>query len=72
MVVIDRQDNIKKSNYLLAQLAYRPIPRDPTNKLKAKINAKLRKVRNQTGLDNKIYKAMYTIGCSTPKFYGIP
>ena len=32
----------------------------------------LRKVKNQTGLDNNIYKAMYPMGCSVPKFYGLP
>ena len=32
MVVMDRQDYINKSNNLLAQPVYRPIPKDPTNK----------------------------------------
>ena len=35
MVVMDRQGYINKSNYLLAQSAYRPMPQDPTNKIKA-------------------------------------
>ena len=48
MVVMDRQDYINKSNNLLAQPAYRPIPRDPTNKIKAKLITILRKVKNQT------------------------
>ena len=71
MVVMDRQDCINKSNNLLAQLAYRPIPRDPTNKIKAKLITILSKVKNQTGLDNNTYKAMYTMGCSAPEFYGL-
>ena len=29
-------------------------------------------VKNQTGLDNNTYKAMYPMGCSAPKFYGLP
>ena len=32
----------------------------------------LRKVKNQTGLDNNTCKAMYPTGCSAPKFYGLP
>ena len=71
MVVMDRQDYINKSNNLLAQSVYRPIPRDLTNKIKAKHITILKKVKNQTGLDSK-YKAMYPMGCSAPKFYGLP
>ena len=37
MVVMDRQDCINKSNNLLAQPAYRPIPQDLTNKIKDKL-----------------------------------
>ena len=71
MVVMDRKDYINKSNNLLNQPAYRPIPRDPTNKIKAKLITILRKVKNQTGLDNKTYKYMYPMGCSALKFYGL-
>ena len=43
MVVMDRQDYINKSSNLLAQPEYRPIPRDPTNKIKAKLSTILKK-----------------------------
>ena len=72
MVVIDKQDYINKSNTLLAQPAYRPIPKDPTNKIKAKLINILRKVKKETGLDNNTYKCMYPMGCNVPKFYGLP
>ena len=36
MVVMDRQEYVYKSNNLINQPAYRPIPRDPTSKIKAK------------------------------------
>ena len=72
MVVMDRQDYINKSNNLLVQSAYRLMPRDPTNKIKAKLVTMLRKVKNQTGLDSNTYKAMYPIGCSASKSYGLP
>ena len=45
MVVMDRQDYINKSNNLLAQPAYRPIPRDPTNKIKAKLITILKRLK---------------------------
>ena len=72
MVVMDRQVYINKSNNLLAQPAYRAIPRNSTNKIKAKLITILRKVTNQTGLDNNTYKYMYPMGCRVPKFYGLP
>ena len=72
MVVMDRQDYINISNNLLAQPVSSPILRDPTNKINAKLITLLKKVKNQTGLDSNIYKAMYPIGCSTLKFYGLP
>ena len=72
MVVMDRHDYINKSDNLLSQPAYRPIPQDPTNKIKATLITILKKVKSQTGLDNSTYKAMYPMGCSAPKFYGLP
>ena len=45
---------------------------DPTNKIKAKLNNILKKVKNQTGLDNNTYKAMYPMGCGAPIFYSLP
>ena len=43
MVVMDRQDYINKSKNLLAQPAYRPIPMNPSNKIKAKLITILKK-----------------------------
>ena len=72
MVVMDRQEYIDKANNLLAQLDYRPIPHDPTNKIKAKLITILRKVKKKSGLDDSTNKYMYPTGCSAPKFYGLP
>ena len=72
MVVMNREDYINESNNLLAQPAHRPIPKDPTNKMKAKLITMLKKDKNQTGLDNNNYKAMYPTRCSVPKFHGLP
>ena len=56
MVVMDRQDYLNKSNNLLAQPAYRPITKGPTNKIKAKLITILRKIKKETWLDNNTYK----------------
>ena len=70
MVIMDRQDYINKANNLLDQNTYRSIPRDPTNSIKNKLISILKRVKNQTGLDNNTYKSMYPTGCP-PKFYGL-
>ena len=72
MVIMDRQDYINKSKYLLNQPMYRAIPQDPNNTIKNKLISILKRVKNQTGLDNITYKAMYPMDCVSPKFYGLP
>ena len=69
---MDRQEYINKSNNLLTQPAYRPIPKDPTTKINAKLKIILRKNKKETGLDNNTYKYMYPMGCNAFKFYGLP
>ena len=59
MVVMDREEYVTKAQELLAQLAYRLIPRDPTNKNKAHLITKLRKIKKDNNLDEGTYKAMY-------------
>ena len=72
MVVMDKEDYNNKAQELLAQPAYTSIPRDPTNKIKAQLITKLRKIKKETNLDEGTYKAMYPTGCVPPKFYGLP
>ena len=72
MVIMDRQDYIDKSNSLLNQPTYRAIPQDPTNTIKTKLINILKRVKNQTGLDNVTYKSMYPTDGVPPKFYGLP
>ena len=69
VVVMDRKDSIDKVNNIFAQPAYRTINRDPTNKLKAKLITPLRKIKRETGLEDDIYKHMYPMECTPPKFY---
>ena len=69
---MDRQDYISKANNLLSQSTYRSIPWDPTYTMKNKLISILKRVNNQTGLNNQTYIAMYTPGCISSKFYGLP
>ena len=72
MVVSDKEDYIKKARDLLFQPAYKELPRDPTNKIKAQLITKLRRIKKDSKLDKGMYKAMYPTGCVLPKFYGLP
>ena len=72
LVVMDKQDYISKAEALLTTLAYKTIPRDPTNKLKAQLITKLRRIKREDNLDEGIYKVMYPTGCIPPKLYGLP
>ena len=72
MVVIDKEGYITKVESLLSQPAYRVLPRDPTNQIRAKLITKLRRIKKCTKLEEGMYKAMYPTGCIPPKFYGLP
>ena len=72
MVVMDMEDYITKAQSLLSQPAYRVIPRDPTNQIKAKLITKLRRIHKNTDVEEGMYKAMYPTGCISPKCYGLP
>ena len=69
---MDRKDYIDKATHLLVQQAYRSNDRDPTNKLKAKLISTLRRIKRESGLEDSIYKQMYSMGYTSPKFYGLP
>ena len=71
MVVMDREDYIKKAEVLLTQLACSTIDRDLTNKIKTRLITKLRTIKKDTRLDEGMYKIMYPTGCVPPKFYGL-
>ena len=57
MVVMDREDYIDKAQLLLTDTnMYKPITKDPTNKLKNKLSQTLRDIKNQGGLNEHIYR----------------
>ena len=72
MVVMDRKEYMDKVEGLLAQLAYKTITSEPTNKLKAKLIQKLKRIKRETNMDEGMYRTMYPTSCTAPKFYGLP
>ena len=72
MVVMDREEYNNKAQELPKSAAYRSLPRDPTNKIKAQLITKLRKIKKDSNLDEDMYRVMYPTGCVLPKFYGLP
>ena len=72
MVVLDKEDYISKTQELLSQPAYKEIPRDPTKKRKAQLITKLRRIKQDSNLDEGTYKAMYPTGCVPPSFMDYP
>ena len=73
MVVMDRQEYIQKARVLLEDTnTYRPIPSDPTTKLKNKLVKILKKIETEGNMDENTYRRVYPTGTSAPKFYGLP
>ena len=68
MVIMDKEDYNNKAQELLNSPAYRSLPRDPTNKIKAQLIMKLWKIKEDRNLDKGTYRAMYPTGCIPPKF----
>ena len=72
MVVMDKEEYVIKAQELLAQTAYRLLPRNPTNKINAQLITKLRTIKKDNSIEEGMYKAMYPTGCIPPMFYGLP
>ena len=72
MVVMDREDYIRKAEELLNQPAYKPIPTDPTTRYKNKLISLLETIKTESGINDVIYRRLYPIGAGSPKFYGLP
>ena len=69
---MDKEHYISKAQEVPSQLAYKEIPKNPTNKIKAQLITKLRTIKKYRNLDDGMYKAMYPTGCVPPTFYGLP
>ena len=72
MVVMDRDDYNNKAEELIQQSSYRPIPNDPTNRLKTRLISLLKQIKTESGMNEATYKRLYPTGAGSPKFYGLP
>ena len=72
MVIMDKEEYNNKAQELLTSRAYKSLPRDPTNKIKAQLITKLRRIKKDSNLDECIHRAMYPTSCVLLKFYGLP
>ena len=72
MVVMDREDCIRKAKELLSQPAYKPIPADPTTKYKNKLTSLLNTIKTEGEINDVIYRRLCLTGAGSPKFYGLP
>ena len=72
MVVLDREDYSNKAKDLLYTPAYKEIPKDSTNRIKAQLITKLRRIKKDSKLDEGTYRTLYPTVCVPPKFYGLP
>ena len=73
MAVMDREDYTDKGQLLLTYAkTYKPITKDPANKLENKLSQPFRDIKTQTGLNDHIYRKVYCTSMVAPKFYGLP
>ena len=72
MVVMDKEDYIKKLKDLLKQNTYRELAADPTNKYKNKLINLLKTIKLEEGINNNTYKRLYLTGAGSLKYYGLP
>ena len=72
IVVLDKEEYIKKADKLLSQSSYKNISTDTTTRYKNKLITLLKKIKTEGGMDNVTYRRLYPTGASPPKFYGLP
>ena len=66
ILVMDKQDYIKKAEELLDQSAYKSIPTDPTTKYKNKLISLLKTIRTEGGINEVTYRRFYPTGVGSP------
>ena len=72
LVVMNKEEYIKKAEELLLTDTYRTISNDPTNKYKTKLIKLLKTIKAEGGISEAVYKRLYPMGTGVPKFYGLP
>ena len=72
ILVMDKEEYIRKAEELLRQPTYKPISTDPTNKYKNKLISLLKNIKTEGGIDEVTHRRLYPTGASSPKFHGLP
>ena len=72
LVVLNKEDYVKKAEELLNQSTYRTIPSDSTAKYKNKVVNLLKTMKAEGGISDAVYRRLYPTGAGCPKFYGLP
>ena len=72
LVVMDREEYIRKAQALLDQPEYKYIPADATTRYKNKLISILKSIKTKDGMNEVTYRRLYPTGASSPKFYGLP
>ena len=72
MMVMDKEDYIKKAEELLDQPAYKSISTDPTTKYKNKLISLFKTIKTEGGINEVTYRRLNPTGAGSPKFYGLP
>ena len=72
MVVMDKEEYIKKSEELLSQASYKVLPSDPTTKHKNKLISLLKTIKAERGINDTTYRRLYPTGAGSLKYYGLP
>ena len=72
MVVLEKEDYIRKSEDLLKKNTYRELTADPTNKYKNKLISLLKTIKSQGGINNTTYRRPIPYRGSIPKVLWAP
>ena len=72
LLVVDKDEYIRKAEELLKEKTYKIIPTDPTNRQKNRLIQILKKIKEEGGMSETTYKKIYPTGAGIPKFYGLP
>ena len=72
LVVMKKEEYIKKAEELLLTDTYKTISNDPTNKHRTKLIKLLKTIKAEGGINEAVYKRLYPTGAGVPKFYGLP
>ena len=72
LVIMEKNEYIKKAEELLSTETYKKIPEDPTSKQKNRLINILKNIKTEGCLNEETYRRLYPTGAVSPKFYGLP